>query len=488
MTLPHDDDSNGGAIVPPRRDHHASRHLRSLARRAVADTRPPEIPVALQRTPTGLSADIERSVVDLVLRTAEALTGSGATVADATAALYRLAAGFGLSSCQINITFTTIMVSIDRHDDPITRFRIASVRTSDYTRLAALIELTEDADEGKIDLIQAHRRLDEIVAAPHPYRRWVVTMALGAMALGVAVFLDGGWLVSVIAALTTMTIDRTLRYARHKGVPYLFQQAAGAAIATTVAMTLLWLQDTLAWTEPFRVNSSIVVASSIVVMLAGLSMVNAAEDVISGFPLTAAARSVEVIVSTVGIVVGIAFVLNVGGRLGVPLDVRSESFFSDSPIVVIIAGAVIAGSWAIASYARPITVALAMPAGSLATISWNLLRELDLGAPTAAFIAAVVVGFAASTVADYLGGAPIVVSACGVVPLLPGLAIYSALFTLVVEDNQLLSGGAQLIGAVGIGLALAAGVTLGEYLARPLRPEIDLWQRRVQRRARGARF
>lgn len=37
-----------------------------------------------------------------------------------------------------------------------------------------------------------------------------------------------------------------------------------------------------------------------------------------------------------------------------------------------------------------------------------------------------------------------------------------------------------------IGLGLAAGVTLGEFLATPLRHEIDRWERRVRRRS-GAR-
>jgi uncharacterized membrane protein YjjP (DUF1212 family) len=486
VTLPSDGSNGDDDVRPARRIYPTSRQLRHLARRAVADDRPPEVPIAPQRIPSVLSFDVERSTVDLVLRTAEALVGSGATVTDATVALHRMAAGFGLTSCQISITFNTIVVSSDRRDDPITRFREASVRTSDYTRLAALIELTDDAGDGKIDLIRAHDRLDQIVAAPHPYRRWVVTLALGVMAFGVAIFLDGSLIEATVAGATTMAVDRVLRFARHRGLPFLFQQAAGAIIATTVAMTLLWAQVTFDWPSALRVSPSIVVASGIVVLLAGLSLVNAAEDGISGFPLTAAARGFEVLVSTVGIVVGIAFVLNVSQRIGIPLTI-AESPVSRSVIVSVISGAVIAGSWAMASYARSITVLLAMPAGALAAAGWAALREVNAGPPTAAFVAAVIVGLVASTVADHLNDSPIVVSACGVVPLLPGLAIYSALFALVQEDN-IIRGGAQLIGALGIGLALAAGVTLGEYLARPLRPESDLWQRRVHRRARGTRI
>jgi uncharacterized membrane protein YjjB (DUF3815 family) len=71
---------------------------------------------------------------------------------------------------------------------------------------------------------------------------------------------------------------------------------------------------------------------------------------------------------------------------------------------------------------------------------------------------------------------------CGIVPLLPGLAIYHGLFAIVVEED-LLNGLGTLVRAAAVGLALAAGVTLGEYLGRPLGGEDDRYDRRVRRRA-----
>ena len=54
---------------------------------------------------------------------------------------------------------------------------------------------------------------------------------------------------------------------------------------------------------------------------------------------------------------------------------------------------------------------------------------------------------------------------CGIVPLLPGLAIYRGMLALVTGDDP--TGGFELLLQAGLtGLALAAGVTLGEILAR----------------------
>ena len=48
------------------------------------------------------------------------------------------------------------------------------------------------------------------------------------------------------------------------------------------------------------------------------------------------------------------------------------------------------------------------------------------------------------------------------------------------------AGLAALVGAAAVGLALAAGVTLGEYLGRPFNGERDRYDERVRRRAMTA--
>jgi hypothetical protein len=64
----------------------------------------------------------------------------------------------------------------------------------------------------------------------------------------------------------------------------------------------------------------------------------------------------------------------------------------------------------------------------------------------------------------------------------PGLTIYRGLFATVVQDD--LTGGLDaLVGALAIGLALAAGVSLGKHLGRPLSGQRDRFDRRVRRRA-----
>lgn len=464
----------------------AAQRMRSRARRVVSSSGPPTHLFGARRRDSGLSYAAERDVLDLVLRTGEALLGTGAGVADVTLAMQRMAAGLGMAGCQVDITFNSITVSLDRDDGAITRIRVLDVRTTDYTRLAGLLELVDDAAGGHLGIPAAVERLEVIVMAPHPYRRWVVTGALGLMAAGVAVLLGGGWQVAAIAAGTTGVIDRALRYLRHLGLPYLFQQAVGSAIATTVAVLMLWGVGRMGW-EIAVLPPSLVVASGIVVLLAGLSLVGAAQDAISGFPLTAAGRSFEVALLTLGIVVGVGVVLDVGSRLGVPLTISDLGSFAPALPVQVGGAAVVAGSFAVASYTRMRTVPLVAVIGGGGTAVNGLLAAAGIGAAPRAFVAALVVGLLAGTLARRRTAPAMVLTVCGITPMLPGLAIYGAMFAIV-ETGNTLSGATLTVQAIAVGIALAAGASLGEFVARSTRAQADRWQAALQRRARGTRI
>ncbi len=296
------------------------------------------------------------------------------------------------------------------------------------------------------------------------------------MAAAVALLLGGGLWVALVAGATTAIIDRVVRRLAGWGLPAFFLQAVGAAIATAVAVLLLVVVPVLP-VELATLPPSLVVASGIVVLLAGLSLVGAAEDALSGFHVTASGRVFEVMLLTLGIVVGIGAVLDVARQIGVGLDVVEDLGGSVPFVVQVASAAVVAGAWAVSSYARPRAAAVAGLAGAGAWLAYSALRHLQAGPAVASAGAALLVGFAAESWGTRFRVPSLVTSACGIVPLLPGLAIYRGLF-LVVDDSASVGEGAQvLLGAAMVGLGLAAGVTLGELLAAPVRRAA--WRRRA---------
>jgi uncharacterized membrane protein YjjP (DUF1212 family) len=424
--------------------------------------------------PSELDALVAHAALGLALRIGESMLAVGASAADVTATVLRVAGSYGLRDCQVDVTFTSLVVSYDREGAvPLTAMRTVRLRGMDYARLQGISEVARAAGADGLDVEEAHRRLDLVVSAPPTYRRTVHALGWVGMAASVAFLLGGGWLVALTAALTTALIEQSMRALNRRGLPRFFQQAVGAGIATSVAVLLV------AWDVPVR--PSLVVAAGIVVLLAGLSLVGSAQDAINGFPLTAAARAFEVLTLTAGIVVGIAGVLDVAQRALLPLDVAATS--APVPYAVgLTASAGIAGFWALASHARPRAIGLAALAGGLSWATAWAAGQLGSGPAVAGGLAAVVVGFCGAVLTERLRVPPLLVPVCGIVPLLPGLAIYHGLFSIVV-GNDLQNGAGFLVRAGAVGLALAAGVTLGEYLGRPFSGGNDGYDRRARRRA-----
>src|SRR5690625_2219183 len=200
----------------------------------MAGQSPPTERLGLPRHTSLQPVHVERDVLDLVVRVGEALIGTGSPVAETTVELQRLAAGFGVTNCHIDITFISITASVDRDDDPLTKVRLIEVRTADYSRLTDLHRMIEDVTKGQLTLLDVQSRFDQIVTAPHPSKRWIATLGLGIMAAGIAALLGGGWLAAVVAGGTAAGIDRILRFFRSRNLPSLFQQVIGAGFATLV--------------------------------------------------------------------------------------------------------------------------------------------------------------------------------------------------------------------------------------------------------------
>jgi uncharacterized membrane protein YjjP (DUF1212 family) len=115
------------------------------------------------------------------------------------------------------------------------------------------------------------------------------------------------------------------------------------------------------------------------------------------------------------------------------------------------------------------------------------VRGVGMGPVAASSLAALTAGFLSQVGASRLRVPALALSTAAIVPLLPGLAVYRGLFEIVQRSpgEGLSTGLTTLFGAAGVGMGLAAGVSLGTFLARPLRAELDRGQRRALRRSAG---
>ncbi|MEU4801064.1 threonine/serine exporter family protein [Actinosynnema sp. NPDC023587] len=413
-------------------------------------------------------------VLDLALRVGEVQLAGGAGAADVSASVLAVADAYGLPRTEADVIFTSITISYHRGTEaaPVTSLRVVRSRGLDYTRLAAVEDLIRRITAGEVEAPDAYAELDRISRQPHPYPRWAATTAWAGMAAAVAFLVGGGPLIALTSAVVTAVIDRVGRVLNRRALPFFFQQVVGGALAASTALAL-YATDLLP-----NVRPSLLVATGIVVLLSGLSLVGAVQDAITGYHVTAAGRTMEIALLTAGLITGITLVLRAGVQFGVPTSIGDPlpPLISDVP-VQFLAGAATSLFFALASYSPVRALPIAAAAGAVGTATYGLLTLTGTNTIACAAAAATAVGFGGAVISRRLRTPPLVVAVAGMVPLLPGWTVYRGLYQLTIENDP--AGLSTLVLAAGTALALASGVVLGEFLGRPVRSGLSRLERKL---------
>jgi uncharacterized membrane protein YjjP (DUF1212 family) len=407
-------------------------------------------------------------VLDLSLRIGEVQLATGAGAAVAYDTMLAIAAAYGLPACDVDIAFSTITMCCHRGNEagPVTTMRNVRYRTQDYTRLTEVDDIiTAIVDrEDPLPVEEASTRLGQAVRAPHPYPRILAGIARSLFAGAVGFLIGGGLLVAVLATLATGVIWAAVRWLGRRRIPMFFQQMVGAAIVTLSATSLAFsgvLEDAPAF----------VIAAGIVVLLSGLSLVGLVQDAISGFPLTAAGRAVEVVLASTGLLVGVVVSIKLVNALLGSEAVAFAAVVPPSPSpslhpLSLVAAAAAGMLFALSAYAPLRSLPLAALAGAMAWGAYAVLGILGAGEVVAAALAAAALGLVAMLLPRSLGTPPLVLVIAGITPLLPGLTMYRGFSQLAY--NSVGQSAVTILLALAFGLALAAGVSVGEQIGWPL--------------------
>ena len=409
-----------------------------------------------------------RQVLDVALRLGEVLLARQAGSADVADTISAVTAAYGVKNAQVNITSGAITVSVPRGvpGAPVTAMWMVASRSPDFTRLYEATQLSQRILDQRPSLDEVRRQLATLARSGHPYPRWVATVALAVMAAGLSLLLGAGAVVAAVAAASTALIDQLGRRLNSRRVPLLFQQVIGAGVAAGVTVGL-----DATGSLPAGQGPSLVVAANIAVLLSGLATVATMQDAITGYHLTATARGVEILMSSIGVLAGITIAVRIGVAAGVNVAVNPEIPVALLSVPMrVFAGALAAAAAAIANYA-PVRAAIA--AGVAGAAGSLLYLAATLGGSdtvTASFLAALAIGLAGALCARRLRIPPLVIAMAGIYPLVPGLTLYRGLVELT--TGAYLAGVGSLITAVAIALSLGAGVVLGPLLAPALRREL----------------
>ena len=212
-------------------------------------------------------------------------------------------------------------------------------------------------------------------------------------------------------------------------------------------------------------------------------LVSSVQDAINGFPVTAAGRFLSTALTFGALVTGIAVGFVVVAKTGMePIDV-TKTFPPAYPwwaVGILIAIAVVA-----IGITEQTSWALLLPTTAVGVIGYLVLigaESVGIGPRFSPALAAVVIGLLGRVVALRMGAPQLVVAVPAALILLPGLTIFRSMYVLTIEESDVLLGAGGMLNAGAIVLGVAAGIVLGDTLARPLTRSLASNERRRARR------
>lgn len=419
-------------------------------------------------------------VLDLATRLGDAMLAVGASAHEVTVASTRAARAYGLTDVHVVVTYNSLSVSFQQGEDewPATVMRVVKWDAPDHSKLQALQELLYRI-EGGLDLGLARARLRRIRRTRFPYRSGAVVAASALLAMGVSVMFGASAVVMAVTFVAALMAAIAQAALARTGLPLFFNQVAGGFVVTLVAVGVTAAGDL--GIEMFTdVRPSIIVASGIMMMLAGMSAVGATQDAIDGFAVTASGRILDVMMRTLGVVIGILLGLQLGVVMGTVVPLLPTALPFGSVPQQLVGAAVVSSAAALTNGGRLKTILVSGILGAVTMVGFAIATAFGLDMATASGVGALTSSFFGGVAAQRLHIPAIAVTTAAIIPLVPGVAIFRGLLGIVQAEGAfdgLVIGGNALVIAAITAVALAAGVSFGLYMATPVRSTL----RRVSR-------
>ncbi|GAA2984183.1 threonine/serine exporter family protein [Microbacterium terrae] len=414
-------------------------------------------------------------VLELAVRIGETMLVTGAAASEVTLTIVRVAAVYGLEPVQVDVTYNSITAAYYRSGAPrpITLLRVVKGAAPDHEKLQGVQALVAAITDG-LDLDAAVARYRVLRRTPFRYRPTVVVLAQALLAVGVAVMFGSSWLVTALAFVAAALAALTQLGLARARVPFFFSQIAGAFVLTLVA-AMAPLLAYVGITDAATLRPSVIVASGIVLMLAGLTVVGAAQDAIDGFALTAGGRILELTTHTLGVVLGILAGLETARVIGLRVDAPDDALPLGPVPLQLVGAALIAIAVAVYNGAGLRIVLVSILLSLVAWVGYLGASTLGFEAAAASGLGAFIGSFVGIVLAYRLHVPSIAITTAAILPMVPGAAVFRGLLTVVESGDsatQLLLGFGTLVSAAIVGVSLAVGASLGIYLGQPVRASL----------------
>lgn len=352
---------------------------------------------------------------------------------------------------------TGMMMTFYRGDEPVTYALRERPGAVNLERMTLLMQTARGLIAEKLSLDQAKSRIVQIMQSADRWGSFFVVCAYVLSAGAFAVFFGGGSKEILVAVFVGLAAGITSVAMRRHGSTRLFELVAATSAAAIAGFGDRIFGEYVEW---------IPIAAGLIILLPGISLIDAVSELSRGHLVSGMARLAGV---------GVAFLaLTFGCVVGISISdlvPHSQQKIQSHPLGewwLLPALIVVAVGSTIRFRARPKDVLIILAASALSLFTARFAAD-TLGSATGPFVAAMVLGLAATLFARLGDKTPELVVIPGIALLVPGSVGVRSLSSLLSQQTDMgIDAAFQMF---LIAMALASGLMFSQTLLRDRMPD-----------------
>ena len=240
-------------------------------------------------------------VVDLALWAGTLLMHSGAESERVEETVHRIGTALGANWLDILVSPNVLIITTSSVDGEFrTKVRRISSLAVRLDIVDAINDLSRRIETERLNRVQVRAAMEHI-ARLQPYNRWLVAFMVGAACAALSWIVGGDEIVFIVTFVASAVAQIVRQEMQRHHFNLFLTAVATATVAAFIASTaVLW---------DFSPRAQVAISSAVLLLVPGVHLINAAEDIIKGHMLTGLTRGFIGAIITLAIAIGITLAL-----------------------------------------------------------------------------------------------------------------------------------------------------------------------------------
>lgn len=378
------------------------------------------------------SPEYYRKLLDMAVMAGEIMIRSGAETHRVEDTLQRILSTSNFAHAESFVFTTGLIVTLsDPASETLSITQRISGTSLNLGRVTEVNSVSRDFCDGKITLDEAMERL-RAIKNKRQYSNFLTMIGIVLASSGFSIVFGGSFLDALGAVFCGLLLSFVLLVLAPRIRKTFIVSMISAAVITIGATAFSYFAGE--WTG-IAFHSQYMIVGSMMPLVPGLALTNAIRDTLQGDYISAGSRTIEALMIATSVALGVGAGLSLSGAVGLP-DALDFTFDLSVYTAFAFIKAIVFSSVAIIGFGLyfEIPKRYLLPAGLIALISWAVYLfsdSLGLSAAWASFFAALVSDFCAYFCARTLKAPVILFLLGGILPLVPGVGIYRAVYNII---------------------------------------------------------